>query len=165
MKEPKIPKYWNRIWTDSRIPAGAVVLLMQMKMASTVDVLRMSVKQMSKRFHIPERTIDRYISILSKLRAITIRNNSRRGNLCESTYLIDDRHFAKYLSETAQKKKQKTQRQIGGAVPSVLNTLPGTANDQDHDGLGGGPDRLMEVPENVLYMPGVKKGGSKRKLG
>jgi hypothetical protein len=151
MKESKIPRHWKRIWRDSRIPAGAARLLMEMKDAATLDVLRVKLHVFAKRVKMPLRSVERYIEILSKLRAIVIRNNERRGNQCESTYFIDDVRFAKFLSESARpKRKQKTLRQFGGPVPSVLSKLPATD--------------LDPLPDNVIPMNGKEGPGTRCRL-
>lgn len=137
MKEPKIPQYWKRIWRDSRLPHASKILLMEMKLASKHDVLRTPIKRFAEAIGWKYRTVEDNIAILRKYRCIRIQNNSRRGDLCESTYFIDDRHFAKFLSETARKKKQKGSTKIRGGVPSVLK-------DTTRD--------VKSLPDNVILM-------------
>lgn len=137
VKEPKIPQYWKRIWRDSRIPFSAAILLMEMKLLAKHDVLRMSMGRIAQQIGWITKTVQRNLEILRKVRCIRVKNNSRRGNLCESTYFIDDRHFAKFLSETARKKKAPRSPKNVRAVPSVLKD---TTSD------------VKSLPDNVILM-------------
>lgn len=137
MKEPKIPQYWKRIWRDSRLPHAAKILLMEMKLASKIDVLRTPIKKFAEQIGWKYRTVEDNIAILRKYRCIRVQNNSRRGDLCESTYFIDDRMFAKFLSETAKKKAKRGSTKIRGGVPSVLK-------DNTRD--------VKSLPDNVILM-------------
>lgn len=157
MKESQIPVYLRRIWRDSRVPSGALVVLLEMKAIAKEDVLTILHERLAKACRISVSQLKRHLTLLARLRVISIRHNVSRGNLTASTYLIDDRHFAKFLSETARPKKGKNhQLKNELQVPSVLYKYPDELESQD-------TDRLRE-DQKIIPMPGMMRSGKENAI-